>query len=814
MRTILTTCFLVLLLLWELNAATSLSPSTPSQHGGSAESHMSTSRSEGPTTLITSDDPTKELRPEHGELNDATFLSPSTPSQHGQSAESQRFSSKNGGPTILLRSDQPTTELRPQHGDSSSKKPTHFPTKQNLTDTSHSEHKNTEIQTTREENESPSSTFSLATSKVQTKRSLEYSTESQEPSTDKESTILATRDHNQHSTTGVTSSKQSADTSQALMTSMSHAELKTTKVQITMSESKSPSNASSLITSRRHTKRSLVTSENKQTTSTPAKQNVINTTTAEEEHQTSHEVKKSTENTSIMGNLLMTSMSHPESKTSEIQITTGKSKSPSHSSSLSTLRQHTKRSLLTPENNQTTTTPAKLNVINATTAEKEHQTSQEVHHKSTDNNSITGNLQQTISNSTEKVVSQQTNTTTQLPTTQRVVTDEPVKVSADHQTKVQTTAGSPQAQENGETRVTASTTVAIPNTTKLSKNISEVTSKAQTSGSVLPISTSTTKVTFIPNTSMASTGPSKGSTTGPTTGPKGPSTGSSTGFSSGPSTGPVTDETVTTSVTMVGKTPTAAPTSSLTTQPTKKPTNKKILPVTPETQDQSNAKKNNTGPIVASLIGSALVLMFIAIAVILFRKRRMQKRQLDNPDWAGPSPFLDSDIHPNSSKQGDEELFPTKRDTKRISLHSFLPQRLSQRLSLLVEEDVQMNDMVVNSTFGKNENSQNGKPTVQQGEEQEQDQDQDKSQEQKLTEANTPDVVSLAPGAPETVDKPAAPVDNGTIQPTSTPAEEITSLPSPSTETSAALPTPPPFEDVDLSLPQTNPANTSPAPQT
>uniref|UniRef100_A0A3B1KLK4 Uncharacterized protein n=1 Tax=Astyanax mexicanus TaxID=7994 RepID=A0A3B1KLK4_ASTMX len=479
MRTILTTCFLVLLLLWELNAATSLSPSTPSQHGGSAESHRSTSRSEGPTTLITSHDPTKELRPEHGELNDATFLSPSTPSQHGQSAESQRFSSKNGGPTILLRSDQPTTELRPQHGDSSSKKPTHFPTKQNLTDTSHSEHKTTEIQTTREENESPSSTFSLATSKVQTKRSLEYSTESQEPSTDKESTILATRDHNQHSTTG-----------------------------------------------------------------------------------------------------------------------------------------------------------------------------------------------------------------------------------------------------------------------------------------------------------------------------------------------PVTDETVTTSVTMVGKTPTAAPTSSLTTQPTKKPTNKKILPVTPETQDQSNAKKNNTGPIVASLIGSALVLMFIAIAVILFRKRRMQKRQLDNPDWAGPSPFLDSDIHPNSSKQGDEELFPTKRDTKRISLHSFLPQRLSQRLSLLVEEDVQMNDMVVNSTFGKNENSQNGKPTVQQGEEQEQDQDQDKSQEQKLTEANTPDVVSLAPGAPETVDKPAAPVDNGTIQPTSTPAEEITSLPSPSTETNAALPTPPPFEDVDLSLPQTNPANTSPAPQT
>uniref|UniRef100_A0A3B4BSH1 Uncharacterized protein n=1 Tax=Pygocentrus nattereri TaxID=42514 RepID=A0A3B4BSH1_PYGNA len=204
--------------------------------------------------------------------------------------------------------------------------------------------------------------------------------------------------------------------------------------------------------------------------------------------------------------------------------------------------------------------------------------------------------------------------------------------------------------------------------------------------------------------------------------------------------------------------------------------------------------KNNAGPIVAALIGSVLVLMLIAIVVILAKRHRMHKKKLENPDWAGPSPFLEGDTQHGNGEDGPFQ----RRDTKRISLHSFFPQRLSQRLSLLVEEEVQMNEIAVSSTFGKNEQPQNGKPA----EEQEQIQTQKTANQVPAPEASADSTVT------EMVTGPAVPDNNANIKPTSKPDDET--IPSPSSQTNTVPPRP--YEDVDLNPPQTNAVDTPPAP--
>lgn len=97
------------------------------------------------------------------------------------------------------------------------------------------------------------------------------------------------------------------------------------------------------------------------------------------------------------------------------------------------------------------------------------------------------------------------------------------------------------------------------------------------------------------------------------------------------------------------------------------------------------------GKVVAWIIGGALVLMMVGFLAIFIKKRKIQKQQISTTDWAGPSPFLEG-----GANNAPELL----RSSNRISLSSFLPQRLSKRLSLLPETDEELEDMTPGTTFG------------------------------------------------------------------------------------------------------------------
>lgn len=82
--------------------------------------------------------------------------------------------------------------------------------------------------------------------------------------------------------------------------------------------------------------------------------------------------------------------------------------------------------------------------------------------------------------------------------------------------------------------------------------------------------------------------------------------------------------------------------------------------------------------------------MMVGFLVIYIKKRKLQRQQITTKDWAGPSPFLEG---------GADNGQVTLRPSNRISLSSFLPQRLSKRLSLLPETDEELEDMTP-GTFG------------------------------------------------------------------------------------------------------------------
>lgn len=94
---------------------------------------------------------------------------------------------------------------------------------------------------------------------------------------------------------------------------------------------------------------------------------------------------------------------------------------------------------------------------------------------------------------------------------------------------------------------------------------------------------------------------------------------------------------------------------------------------------------------VAGLIGGALIMMMVGFLVIYIKKKALQRQQIITKDWAGPSPFLEG---------GADNGHVTLRSSNRISLNSFLPQRLSKRLSLLPETDEELQDMAPGTTFG------------------------------------------------------------------------------------------------------------------
>lgn len=105
-----------------------------------------------------------------------------------------------------------------------------------------------------------------------------------------------------------------------------------------------------------------------------------------------------------------------------------------------------------------------------------------------------------------------------------------------------------------------------------------------------------------------------------------------------------------------------------------------------------NSKKlDSHATIVASIIGGALIMMIIGFIAIFVQKRKYKLQQVLTKDWAGPSPFLE-----NNTENGHGNL----TSSNRISVSSFLPQRLSRKLSLLPEEDQELDDIMPGTTFG------------------------------------------------------------------------------------------------------------------
>ncbi|XP_034024461.1 mucin-5AC-like isoform X2 [Thalassophryne amazonica] len=128
---------------------------------------------------------------------------------------------------------------------------------------------------------------------------------------------------------------------------------------------------------------------------------------------------------------------------------------------------------------------------------------------------------------------------------------------------------------------------------------------------------------------------------------------------------------------------------SYTMSPVTTPTTKTVTSKPPPLPDTKANKGVKHGDIVAGVIGGALVLMMVGFLVIFIKKHRFQKQQIST-EWAGPSPFLENT--PDSDRAA-------LRSSNRISLSSFLPQRLSRRMPSLQELD-ELTEINANSSFG------------------------------------------------------------------------------------------------------------------
>ncbi|KAK1785779.1 hypothetical protein P4O66_003171 [Electrophorus voltai] len=161
---------------------------------------------------------------------------------------------------------------------------------------------------------------------------------------------------------------------------------------------------------------------------------------------------------------------------------------------------------------------------------------------------------------------------------------------------------------------------------------------------------------------------------------------------------------------------------------------------------------------------------------------RRKKKQIINSDWAGPSPFLEGSIEPNLPSEPFHQ-----NKSKRISLHSFLPQQLSNRLAMLPEDDLHMVDVSGGCTFGRNVEddvlAEAGKAEM------EKEQIQTHHTDQSQPAASPPSDIPAA----ETANTPTAPAISLSIQ--QTPHSDETIPFTPLGNTTVA---PPHFEDVDL----------------
>uniref|UniRef100_A0A8C1VFI2 Uncharacterized protein n=1 Tax=Cyprinus carpio TaxID=7962 RepID=A0A8C1VFI2_CYPCA len=140
-------------------------------------------------------------------------------------------------------------------------------------------------------------------------------------------------------------------------------------------------------------------------------------------------------------------------------------------------------------------------------------------------------------------------------------------------------------------------------------------------------------------------------------------------------------------------------TSSMTTPKmmlmTTRKTTKKLSSPSFEEKQQANP-----GPVVAAVIGTTFVFMFIALIFILFRKRKIQRKQLENPEWAGPSPFLEGDVQPSLLSMEESEAINRQGH---MSVSRYLSQRLSKHMTFgrNTSDEVLMGDILQGSTFGR-----------------------------------------------------------------------------------------------------------------
>ncbi|XP_018950314.1 protein EVI2B [Cyprinus carpio] len=140
-------------------------------------------------------------------------------------------------------------------------------------------------------------------------------------------------------------------------------------------------------------------------------------------------------------------------------------------------------------------------------------------------------------------------------------------------------------------------------------------------------------------------------------------------------------------------------TSSMTTPKmmlmTTRKTTKKLSSPSFEEKQQANP-----GPVVAAVIGTTFVFMFVALIFILFRKRKIQRKQLENPEWAGPSPFLEGDVQPSLLSMEESEAINRQGH---MSVSRYLSQRLSKHMTFgrNTSDEVLMGDILQGSTFGR-----------------------------------------------------------------------------------------------------------------
>lgn len=209
--------------------------------------------------------------------------------------------------------------------------------------------------------------------------------------------------------------------------------------------------------------------------------------------------------------------------------------------------------------------------------------------------------------------------------------------------------------------------------------LAENSTEGQADFSVQP----STPATAATSMEMSST-PSKGATIAPnfTDGISVPTTHrtGTTHFISTPTT-----STQKVAVQLTGPSESTSTTTKKTLEDITTPEKKKFFP------KKEATKEANHGTVVAWIIGGALVLMMISFLIIYVKKHKLNEQQMTTKNWAGPSPFIEN---------GEDNSQVRLQSSNQISLFSFLPQRLSRRLSLLPETDEEMEDINPGTTFG------------------------------------------------------------------------------------------------------------------